>query len=159
MFKHNFSNVPSPFCSCGEASESILHFLRFCPLRVSQKRILYRNILLDTKINLLLDPESDFVRLLLYGDPKFNDSINDKLLKHCSAFIEATERFDIFQPLYSPKRDLCILLVFMELLRLCASYFLSCEYFLFSLCFEALQGWKCPPGGSIVCIPPLSVTL
>ena len=95
-FKHNFANVPSPFCSCGEASESILHFLRFCPLRVSQKRILYRNILLDTNINLLLVPESDFVRLLLYGNPKFNDSINDKLLKHCSTFIEATKRFDIF---------------------------------------------------------------
>ena len=93
-FNHKFANTTSPLCFCKKSTEDILHFLRYCPLRVSQKRKLYRDILRDTNVNLLLVPETDFVRLLLYGDSNFTDEINNKLLKHCSDFIEATQRFN-----------------------------------------------------------------
>ena len=95
-FKHNFATVRSPLCPCGKAAENILHFLRYCPLRLQQKKVLYRDILIETKINLLSVPEVDFVRLLLYGDSKFSDRINEKLLQHCMKFIESTGRFNHF---------------------------------------------------------------
>ena len=80
---------------CGQ-TENTLHFLRHCPLFVQFKATLYRDILRDTNINLLLIPPNDFVKLLLYGDPNLDDEINDKILKNSIKYIDSTGRLTHF---------------------------------------------------------------
>ena len=83
-------------CDCNDDVETTLHYLRKCRFFHAYRQVLCRNILFETNINLLLVPENDFVRLLLYGDPSLSEIKNGRILWNVSKFIDETERLAKF---------------------------------------------------------------
>ena len=94
-FKHNFKYTLNPLCPTNDGIEDTEHFLLLCPSFDVQRRDLLVEIsqLLQpfVQINNLLN--SFLIKLLLYGDKDFLDSINKCILQLTIKFIHQTGRF------------------------------------------------------------------
>ena len=94
-FKHNFKDTLNPLCPTNDGIEDTEHFLLLCPSFDVQRCDLLVEIsqLLEpfVQINNLLN--SFLIKLLLYGDKDFLDSINKCILQLTINFIHQTGRF------------------------------------------------------------------
>ena len=80
-------------CACSLEPENTPHFLLHCQLYDDLRLTLMNDLnILDSSISLLND--ANLVLLLLYGDKKYNLSINQKILKATIKFLKDSARFD-----------------------------------------------------------------
>ena len=92
--KRNFNDVHSDICDCQHDSETLTHFLFFCPkyfvqrtdLQNSTRQILQRCNLIDE----LLNPN-----LYLYGNESLSVEDNNEILRATIKYIIETERFEL----------------------------------------------------------------
>ena len=93
LFKIN--RCASPVCECGLDSESVKHFLLFCPMYAAQ-----RNVLLTSAASILgetwsLSSDASKLNFLLRGVKSVNYDINCALIREVQSFIISTNRFSM----------------------------------------------------------------
>ena len=91
-FNHNFQDCINPLCSCSLEPEFNSHFF----LRCLHYTILRADLMNDLKKiyeNILRLSENSFVKLLLFGDPKYNLINNCHILNASINFVLRSERF------------------------------------------------------------------
>lgn len=92
-FNHNFENTLNPLCSCSLETDSVNHFFlrchNFVQIRTNLKNELQR---IDRKILEL--PNDSLIKLLLYGDDRYNTENNTMILNSSIKFIIESNRFD-----------------------------------------------------------------
>ena len=97
-FYHNFKDTISNICLCQNGSETVEHFLLYCPFFSSLRLELFEK--LRRIISLLTFISSYYTcNLLLYGNPEYDDYTNRKIIESTISYIIATNRFD--QPFFS----------------------------------------------------------
>ena len=94
-FKHNFKDTLNPLCPTNDGIEDTEHFLLLCPSFDVQLRDLLAEILQLLQPFVQINNLSNIVliKLLLYGDKDFSDSINKSILQLTINFIHKTGRF------------------------------------------------------------------
>ena len=93
-FRHNFNDTINPFCPCGTNSiESAEHFLLHCP-NFSIYRCSLFDSLRQNEICILPYSSSYLVKILLFGNDKFNIKTNKNILTSVIDFIIQSKRFD-----------------------------------------------------------------
>ena len=92
-FRHNFNDSLNPMCACSLEPETTLHFLLHCRY--------YNNLRLTLMSELFaIDPsiphlnEASLVKLLLFGDKKYNSNSNRNILCSTISYIKKSLRFD-----------------------------------------------------------------
>ena len=93
-FNHRF-NCDSPLCSCGQSSESTVHFFLHCQLYIDLRRVL-----LDSVSEIILNdvrvyPDQHMCHILLYGSESFNSVANRMILKSTVRYIKDSKRFKV----------------------------------------------------------------
>ena len=92
-FRHNFQDTINPLCSCSLEIESTSHFFLRCQNFITPRTNLMNELRkLDSSI-LNLD-EISLTKLLLYGDSKFENKVNKKILLASINFVLSTKRFE-----------------------------------------------------------------
>ena len=92
-FRHNFQNTINPLCSCSLEIELTSHFFLRCQNFITPRTNLMNELCkLDSSI-LNLD-EISLTKFLLYGDSKFKNKVNKKILLASKNFIFSTKRFE-----------------------------------------------------------------
>ena len=93
-FRHNFNDTINPFCPCGTNSiESAEHFLLHCP-NFSTYRCSLFDSLRENEICILPYSSSYLVKILLFGNDKFNIKTNKNILTSVIDFSIQSKRFD-----------------------------------------------------------------
>ena len=93
-FRNNFNDTINPFCPCGTNSiESAEHFLLHCP-NFSIYRCSLFDSLRQNEICILPYSSSYLVKILLFGNDKFNIKTNKNILTSVIDFIIQSKRFD-----------------------------------------------------------------
>ena len=94
-FKHNFKDTLNPLCPTNDGIEDTEHFLLLCPSFDVQRRDLLAEIsqLLQPFVQINNLSNTVLIKLLLYGDKDFSDSINKGILQLTINFIHNTGRF------------------------------------------------------------------
>ena len=93
-FKHSFEDSLNPLCICGSGDiESTSHYLLHCS-EYSNERMTLLNKIRQIDSNILDKRNSEITRILLFGDPSFNDEINTLVLNTTFDFLISTKRFD-----------------------------------------------------------------
>ena len=101
-FHHNFHDTLNPLCFCRTNSiESVEHFLLHCPIYATYRCTLF-NSLRQSEICILPYSNTHLVRILLFGNEKFNSTSNNKILSSVIIFILHSKRFD--GPLFLKKK-------------------------------------------------------
>ena len=92
--RHNFNDTPDDICLCSTNPESTEHFLLKCPL-FSIARVNFLNTVRTTLLsyNMIIPNDSEFTKLLLYGNPLLSDSDNKTIILATLNFISNTDRF------------------------------------------------------------------
>ena len=94
-FKHNFRDTTNPMCPTNDGIEDTEHFLLLCPYFDVHRRDLLAGIFALLRPLGYADLAHDFLlKLLLYGDKDFPDSVNRHILELTLNFIHKTGRFD-----------------------------------------------------------------
>ena len=94
-FKHNFRDTTNPMCPTNDGIEDTEHFLLLCPYFDVHRRDLLAGIFALLRPLGYVDLAHDFLlKLLLYGDKDFPDSVNRHILELTLNFIHKTGRFD-----------------------------------------------------------------
>ena len=93
-FNHRF-NCDSPLCSCGQSSESTVHFFLHCQLYIDLRRVL-----LDIVSEIILNdvrvyPDQRMCHILLYGSESFNSVANRMILEATIRYIKDSNRFKV----------------------------------------------------------------
>ena len=93
-FNHRF-NCDSPLCSCGQSSESTVHFFLHCQLYTD-----LRKVLLDSVSEIYLNdvrvyPDQHMFHILLYGSESFNSVANRMILESTIRYIKDSNRFKV----------------------------------------------------------------
>ena len=88
-FHHRF-NCDSPLCSCGQNSESTVHFFLHCQLYIDLRRVL-----LDSVSDVRVYPSQHMCHILLYGSESFNRVANRMILESTVRYIKDSERFNV----------------------------------------------------------------
>lgn len=92
-FKYNFQDTLDPFCNCCLDIETTVQYFLHCHNYNHQ-----RQILLDSLLNIDTDPpnlnENLLTDMLLFGNPKYNSSLNYKILTASISYILSTKRFE-----------------------------------------------------------------
>ena len=92
-FKHNFQDSIDPLCSCGNDTESTVHFFLHCQNFTTQRQTLL-NKLKSINASIMTENENSVVRTLLFGRPDFRYSTNKEIINATISFILTTERFN-----------------------------------------------------------------
>ena len=95
-FRHNFNDTNDPFCNEEDGIEDTYHFLVACKKYIAERKILFRNIFINTGLNLLLKPDSEIQKILLYGDNSLSDEDNKSLLTMTIKYICSSKRLESF---------------------------------------------------------------
>ena len=89
---HNFGDVESDICICGNGNEDTTHFLLLCPNFTA-----YRTSLFDKVSRILVNfpnlSTKDQVGCLLYGFYGLSDSQNSQILCETIDFVLSSQRF------------------------------------------------------------------
>ena len=95
QFKHNFKDTFNPLCPTNDGIEDTEHFLLLCPSFDVQRRDLLVEIsqLLQPFVQINNLSNIVLIKLLLYGDKDFSDSINKSILQLTINFIHKTGQF------------------------------------------------------------------
>ena len=91
---HRF-NCDSPLCSCGQSSESTVHFFLHCQLYTDLRRVL-----LDSVSEIILNdvrvyPDQHMRHILLYGSESFNSVANRMISESTIRYIKDSNRFKV----------------------------------------------------------------
>ena len=90
-FRHNFQDTINPLCSCSLEIESTSHFFLRCQNFITPRTNLM-NELRKLDSNILNLDEISLTKLLLYGDSKYENNVNKKILLASINFILSTKR-------------------------------------------------------------------
>ena len=82
---HLLHVLEKPNCLCGNLQEDSNHYLLHCPLFINHRDILLHSVYSCTNSNVTY-------KVLLYGDPNLDRSINIKIFNAVHLYIESTER-------------------------------------------------------------------
>ena len=89
-FKHNCEDSVDPLCSCGNDTESTVHFFLHCPNFTTERQTLL-NKLKSINASIMAENENSVVRTLLFGRPDFSYSTNKEIINATISFILTTE--------------------------------------------------------------------
>ena len=78
-FRHNFADTLNPLCSCSLETESTAQFFLRCRY-YSNIRITLINDLNDIDNSITSRQPNELLRIVLYGDCKFKDNVNKRIL-------------------------------------------------------------------------------
>ena len=92
-FRHNFQDTINPLCSCSLEIESTSHFFLRCQNFITPRTNLM-NELCKLDSNILNLDEISLTKLLLYGDSKYENKVNKKVLLASINFVHSTMRFE-----------------------------------------------------------------
>ena len=92
-FRHNFADTLNPLCSCSLETERMAHFFLRCRY-YSIIRITLMNELNDTDNSITSRQTNELLRIILYGDCKFKDDVNKRILIATIQFIKNSNRFN-----------------------------------------------------------------
>ena len=94
-FKHNFKDTLNPLCPNNDGIEDTEHFLLLCPSFNVQRRDLLAEIsqMLQPFVQITNLSNTTLIKLLLYGDKDFSDSINKSIIQLTIYSIHKTGRF------------------------------------------------------------------
>ncbi|XP_052763148.1 uncharacterized protein LOC128205494 [Mya arenaria] len=84
LYRKNIISLQA--CLCGD-SESVRHFMLFCPLYTSYREDMFESI------NLLVPGTAITLDLLLKGNVRFTDPFNSQLFSIVYSYIDSTKRF------------------------------------------------------------------
>ena len=91
-FRHNFADTSNLLCSCSLEIESTAHFfLRY--RYYNNIRITFMNELNDIDNSITSRQPNELLRIILYGDCKFKDDVNKRILIATILFIKNRNRF------------------------------------------------------------------
>ena len=90
-FRHNFKDCVNPLCSCSLEVENTLHFLHCHHYSTFCMGLMNKVNQIDENFSYLSDDNK--VRLLLYGDSRFDDNKNNFILSASITYILEIERF------------------------------------------------------------------
>ena len=93
-FRHNFQDTINPLCSCSLEIESTSHFFVRCQNFITP-RTNFMNELRKLDSSILNLDEISLTKLLLYGDSKFENKVNKKILLASVNFVLSTKRFEV----------------------------------------------------------------
>ena len=92
-FKPSFQDSINPLCSCSLDVESTIHYFLHCPLfTIEIPPVLNTISQIDNK--LLASNESNFIQLLLFGDPSKDTETNTEILNATANYVLTAKRFD-----------------------------------------------------------------
>ena len=89
----NFQDTINPLCSCSLEIQSTSHFFLRCQNFITPRTNLM-NELRKLDSNILNLDEISLTKLLLYGDSKYENNVNKKILLASINFILSTKRFE-----------------------------------------------------------------
>ena len=92
-FSHNFQDTINPLCSCSIEIESNSHILLRCQNFITPRTNLM-NELRKLDSNILNLDEISLTKLLLYGDSKYENNANKKILLASMNFIPSTKQLE-----------------------------------------------------------------
>ena len=92
-FRHNFRDTLNPMCECSLEPENTSHFLLHCHNYDIIRLTLMSNLnRIDSSLSFLND--TNLVRVLLFGDKKYDLLTNQKILKVTIDFLKESGRFE-----------------------------------------------------------------
>ena len=91
-FRHNFADTSNLLCSCSLEIESTAHFFLRCRY-YNNIRITLMNELNDIDNSITSRQPNELLRIILYGDCKFKDDVNKRILIATILFIKNRNRF------------------------------------------------------------------
>ena len=92
-FRHNFADTFNPLCSCSLETESTAHLFLRCRY-YNNIRITLMNELNDINDSITSKQPNKLLRIILYGDCKFKDNVNKRILIATIQFIKSSNRFN-----------------------------------------------------------------
>ena len=92
-FRHYFADTLNPLCSCFLETEDTEHYFLHCQNNLSFRTTLMNDL---NNINTAIASlnSNDLLRVILYGDQRFNKETNCKILTASIKFIKDTKRFE-----------------------------------------------------------------
>ena len=93
-FDHRF-NCGSPLCSCGQGSESSVHFFLHCQLYIDLRRVLLDSVPEIIFNDVRVYPDQRMCHILLYGSESFNSVANIMILESTIRYIKDSKRFKV----------------------------------------------------------------
>ena len=94
-FRHNFADTLNPLCSWPLETDSMAHFFLRCRY-YDNIRITFMDELNDVDNSITSRQPNEFLRIILYGDCKFKDSVNKRILIATIQFIKNSNGFNQF---------------------------------------------------------------
>ena len=92
-FNHNFQDTINLLCSCSLESESTAHFFLHCQNFTDLRKCLMNELIQIDLCILTLDDKS-FMKLLLYGDGRYDSKTNKSIILASINFMYSSKRFD-----------------------------------------------------------------
>ena len=92
-FRHNSQDTINPLCSCSLEVESTSHFFLRCQNFITPRTNLM-NELRKLDSNILNLDEISLTKLLLYGDSKYENNANKKILLASMNFTPSTKQLE-----------------------------------------------------------------
>ena len=92
-FSYNFADTLNPLCSCSLETESMAHVFLRCRY-YNDIRIILMNELNDIDNSITSIQPNELLRIILYGDCKFKDNVNKRILIATIQFIKNSNRFN-----------------------------------------------------------------
>ena len=92
-FKDNFQDTLNSICTCGCNVESTCHFLIHCPNFLTERKTLLNQIT-NIDSNILNQADATITKTLLFGNSKYSNEINLRILNASAEFILTSKRFD-----------------------------------------------------------------
>ena len=92
-FKHNFQGTINPLCPCSLESESTTHFFLRCQNFTDLRECLMNELIKIDSCILTLD-EKPLMKLLLYGDDRYDCKTNKSIILASINLIHSSRRFD-----------------------------------------------------------------
>ena len=91
--RHNFADTLDTLCSCSIETESTAHFFLRCR-NYNNIRITLINEFNDIDNSISSRQPNELLRIILYGDCKFKDNVNKRILIATIQFIKNSNRFN-----------------------------------------------------------------
>ena len=91
-FNHNF-NCLSPFCICGQADETSLHYFLCCPRYTNLRSTYLGNVSDIIRSDVSVLPKDHLVHILMYGSNVYNNITNELIIKQTLNYIHKSGRF------------------------------------------------------------------
>ena len=97
--EHKFADTLNTLCSCSLETESMAHFFLHCRY-YNNIRITLINELNDIDNSITSRQPNELLRIIIYGDCKFEDNVNKWILIATIQFIKNSNRFNqsLIQP-------------------------------------------------------------